>query len=160
MNETTVEKPARKKPAAGATGFLRVNHPEVWPQRCVICHATKGPLVDTRKQGVGAFGNREDRIYVCGQCAKLCALELGLIEGERMEQLLAAGDQLEADALAIAERDQLIERQMADLATLARRAEALEELLAQERDAVKTQQHLFDVIEQSARQGRQAANGG
>lgn len=154
------EAPAKTKSPAGATGFMRVNHPEVWPQRCVICHGTKGPLVDTRKQGVGAFGEREDRIYVCGNCVKLCALELGLVDGERMSQLLDAGVQLEADATAIAERDGLIERQMADLATLARRAEALEELLSQERGVVKTQQHLFDVIEQSARQGRQAVNGG
>lgn len=156
MSET-IEAPAKKKPAAGATGFMRVAHPEVWPQRCVVCHATKGPLVDTRKQGIAATETREDRIYVCGSCVKLSALELGLIEGERMEQLLAAGDELDAASAAIRERDVLIERQMADLATAARRTEALEELLSQERDQVKTHQHLFDVIEQSARQGRQAA---
>lgn len=155
MTETTVEKP-KKKPAAGATGFLRVQHPEVWPQRCVICHATKGPLVDTRKQGVGAFGDREDRIYVCGQCAKLCALELGLIEGERMEQLLAAGDQLEADALAITERDRQIEEQLSELAARARKVEALDELLQQARDAERTLQRQLELINEMSRVGSTA----
>jgi hypothetical protein len=157
LAETATKPPAKKQLPAGATGFMRVNHPEVWPQRCVLCHGTGGPLVDTRKQGVGAVGDREDRLYVCGNCVKLCALELGLIDGERMQQLLKAGDLLDEAAVALKDRDALIERQMADLATLTRKAEALEELLTQERDRVKTHGHLFDVIEQSAIQGRQAA---
>lgn len=159
MSEAPTKTPPKPKPPAGATGFMRVAHPEVWPQRCVICHGTKGPLVDTRKQGVGAFADREDRIYVCGNCTKLCALELGLIEGERMEQLLQAGDLLDAAGTAIKERDALIEQQMGNVAALTRKSEALEELLQQERDVVKTQGHLFDVIEQSAKQGRQATGG-
>lgn len=159
MPETTTAPPAKaKKLAAGATGFLRVDHPEVWPQRCVRCHsATNGPFVDTKTEGVGAGNGRADRIYFCSQCVKLAALELGLIDGSRMEELLAADAKLAVSDKAGAEKDLIIQKQMADLAAATRKAEALEELLQQERDRGMTHKHLFDMIEQSAIQGRQAS---
>lgn len=117
---------------------MQVESPAVFPQAC-FCGSAKGPLVDTF---VTTAGNR---IYVCASCVKSCAKQLGLVKGERMEELLNAGALLDAARKDLAERDALIESQMGDLAGRARKIDALEELLQQARDRDKTRQHLIEM---------------
>jgi hypothetical protein len=131
--------------------FAYVQHPAVYPQCCVICQGSNGPLVDTF--GQNALG----RIYICGLCVKRSARALGLIEGDRMEQLLNHGALLDQAAKELTEREELVNRQATDLAAQTRKIEALEELLQQERDRAATHKHLAEMIQEHS---RQLVNGG
>ena len=124
--------------------------PAIYPQACVICASAKGPLVDTFATGANG------RVYVCALCVKRCARVLGLIKGPRMEQLLNHGELLDEAAKALGERDAVIAQQMTDLAAAHRKAEALEELLQQERDNAATRRHLAEMISESSKQLLQA----
>lgn len=141
-----VEEP---KPVRGPTGFIRVDHPALYPQKCVVCSSAKGPLIDTTHELGAGLG----RIYLCSRCLGLCALEMGLVEGDRMEELSRSGEILDEQARAIADRDESLQTQLAELAQRARKIEALEELLAQERGTVRSQRHLLETINESAKQG-------
>src|SRR4051794_26784743 len=96
-------------------------------------------------------------MYLCGLCVKRSARALGLIEGDRMEQLLNHGALLDQAAKELTEREELISRQTNDLAAQTRRIDALEELLQQERTQTQTHRHLAGLIQEHA---RQFVNGG
>jgi hypothetical protein len=144
---------AEPKPARGPTGFIRVAHPMLAPNGCVICRSATGPLVDTTRELLANFGPQGFRIYLCSQCLKLAALELGLIEGDRMEELTNADQLLEQAQRDIAGRDAQIEAQFVELAAQKQRADAFETLLEQERAVVKTQARLFETISEQVAQG-------
>lgn len=149
VEEQAVEELSEPKPARGPTGFVKVDHPVLWPQACVVCQSAKGPLVDTMHELGAGLG----RIYVCSQCLGLMALEMGLVEGDRMAELNQAGDRLDEQARTITQRDAALQTQLGELAARARKIEALEELLAQERGTVQTQRHLLELINENAKQG-------
>lgn len=129
--------------------FQLVDHPAINPKHCAICPNTAGPLVDTFS--VSNESGQEARIYVCARCVKLAARTLGLVKGERMDELLKAGDLLDVARVAADDREKMIQSQIAELAARARKIEALEELLQQERDAARTRQAQLETISETSR---------
>lgn len=123
---------------------MLVESPSVFPQAC-ICGSAKGPLVDTFISTAG------QRVYICALCVKRCAKQLGLVKGERMEELLKAGELLDEATKTAAAREQVIEQQLQVNAHLRRTNEALEVLLQKERDAKLTQRHLIDTMNETSR---------
>lgn len=130
--------PVEPKPARGPTPFVRVDHPSIWPQACAICQSAKGPLVDTLKEPTTG------RLYVCSQCVKWLGLELGLIDGERMDELLAADAALAVAKQEIADREQEITTMRADAAARSQKIEALNMLVQQSYDADRQRRHLLE----------------
>jgi hypothetical protein len=132
--------------------YMLVESPVVFPQACV-CGSQKGPLVDTF---ITTGGNR---IYICTACVKRCAKQLGLVKGPRMEELLNAGELLDAATKEIGDREKIMQSQAAENASIRRKNEALEELLSQERDRQRTQQALVQMIHENSSQLLTVGNG-
>lgn len=118
--------------------FQKVDHPAIWPQKCV-CGATAGPLVDTT--WVNSAG---ERVYLCSSCVRLAARCLGFVKGERMTELLKAGALLDEAKKEAEQREGIMAEQLNELAARGRKIEALEELLQQARDAESTRRKLIE----------------
>lgn len=59
-----------------------------WPQAC-ICGAQKGPLLDT---GIELAGT--GRVYLCSLCAKLVAVTMAYGDGEELDRVHEAAQEL------------------------------------------------------------------
>lgn len=124
-----------------------VETPAIYPQACVFCGSGKGPLVDSVREVAGG-----GRGYICALCVSRCAKALGLVKGERMAELLKAGELLDGARKEIDARDQRIEQQLTTSAADRRKIEALSELLEQERADAQTRRRLAEMIHENSRQ--------
>lgn len=125
--------------------YQLVGAPVIFPQAC-FCGSQTGPLVDTFVTTAGA------RLYVCSLCATRITRALGLSKGKRMSELLNSGALLDEMRVTLADREKLIEEQLAELAARARRVEALETLLQHERDVQRTSRALLESINEQSKQ--------
>lgn len=80
--------------------YQRVEAAVVYPQSCVLCTATKGPFVDT-------FADRwGERLYVCRMCTQRLGRALGIVKGDKHEELLRSAELLAEKDREIAMRQQ------------------------------------------------------
>jgi hypothetical protein len=80
--------------------FIVVDHPTVYPNACFVCGAGKGPMVDTHVEKPVAGGDQH--LYLCRLCVTRAARVLGLVKGEKMDELLQASVALEAKQAKLA----------------------------------------------------------
>lgn len=125
--------------------FIVVQHPPFGPSVCVCCGYGAAPYTDTHRELHG-YG----RVYVCSLCVKRLAVANGLARGKRMQELLKAGDLLNAAEREIAQRT---EAQAAVSANL----EDSERLVAELREQLERRDGRIEQLEgRIAEMGRQA----
>src|SRR3990172_8011491 len=78
--------------------FQLVDYPQIFPQACIACRSATGPQLDTHVE-IEGFG----WVYLCQLCAKRAAVAFGFSDGERMDELSVASDELVAKEREIAQ---------------------------------------------------------